>query len=396
MISVVIPVVRDEKAKRCIDALRENSTLYEVITEVDRDGIGCPTMVKRLSDRAKYDWVLFLGDDTIPQPHMIDHAVDCIADGTMLIGLNDGRNDGNYLTTHWMAHKDILKLTGGEFFSTEYNHCFCDRELLDIAQENDCFVWAEKAKLVHDHPAITDAEDDEFYEKSYNEIRFMQDRSTYLRRKAERLNGGAVKLAIALPISEEKVHTQFFISFLGLDRPEDCHVIFPKTQFHMSDLGKIRTHLCEQAISLGCTHILFMDTDQVYHDTDLIPRLLAHGKDIVGGKVHRRYPPFEPILNVDRQHVDDGIIDRGGLVEVDATGTGCLLVRIDALNNIPKPWFEMSVNDDGKPIGEDIGFCYKAKGVGYRIYVDCDVEIGHLALIQVGDSLYQLWKKIKR
>lgn len=204
-----------------------------------------------------------------------------------------------------------------------------------------------------------------------------------------------MKLAIGLPISDEKIHTQFFLSFLLLDKPEHLTVVYPRTQFHAADLGKIRTHLCDQAMSLDCTHILMMDTDQVYHDSDLILRLMSHGKDIVGGKVHRRYPPFEPILNINNRHASDIDIENGGLIEVDATGTGCLLINLSVLKDIPYPWFEMTMGENG-PVGEDIGFCRKAKKAGHKIYVDCDVNIGHLATMQVNEVIYNLWKKIHK
>jgi hypothetical protein len=200
-----------------------------------------------------------------------------------------------------------------------------------------------------------------------------------------------MRLAIALPVSDEKIDTLFFYSFVILDKPDDCHLVYPRTQFHSADIGKIRTDLCHQAIDLECTHILMMDTDQVYHDQDLIERLLAHDKDITCGKVHRRYPPFEPILNVGDGHVSDEEIDKGGLIEVDATGTGCMLIRLDILKDIPTPWFEFA-ESDGKNVGEDINFCKKAKKAGFKIFVDCGVEIGHLATVQINESMYNMWK----
>ena len=394
MISVIIPIVRPKKAARCIAALADNSIDFEVISEVDHNHIGCPEMVKKLAERAKYDWVMFLGDDTIPEPNMLDHAAEYIDDWVLMVGLNDGIH-GDGLSTHWMVHKDILKHTGGEFFCTEYSHCFCDKELADIAKENNGFVFAHKAKFKHDHPSVTGAEYDSHYKRAYSEDVFKKDMATYRRRKRERLSEGGVRLAIGLPITDEKIHTQFFLSFITLDLPNDCFVLFPSIPVHQSDIGKIRNDLCEQALDKGCTHILMLDTDQVYHDSDLIFRLLNHRLDIVCGKVHRRYPPFEPILNRGRFHIDDAEIEEGGLIEVDATGTGCMLLNLEVLDNVEHPWFELSMNEEGKPVGEDIGFCYKAKDAGYRVFVDCGVEIGHLALIQVGGSLYQLWKKIK-
>ena len=81
---------------------------------------------------------------------------------------------------------------------------------------------------------------------------------------------------------------------------------------------------------------------------------------------------------------------------MDATGTGCMLINLEVLKSFPSPWFEFSVGEDGKPVGEDIGFCYKAAQTGYEAFVDCDVNIGHLATVQVNDAIYRLFKKINK
>jgi len=393
-ISIIIPVVRPEGAERCIKAITDDcpKVPYEIIAEEDTQGIGCPKMVKHLAAKARYDWVMFLGDDTIPQPGMLWEAVPFPGFRGM-VGLNDQIHNGNDLSTHWMCHKDMLKLTGGEFFHTGYNHQYCDQELLDIAKENNLFVWAENAKLVHDHPHINGKQDDEHYRRVYASESAKHDLFLYLRRKLAR---SGVKLAVGLPITDAQVFTQFFLSFVSLDMLADCRLIYPTTPSGNSDIAKIRTGLCEEALQLGCTHLLMLDTDQVYHDKDLIPRLLAHKKDIVGGKVHRRYPPFEPILNVGGYHVDDSEIEKGGLVRVDSTGTGCLLIDLTKLENVGHPWFAPMPMEDGTMTGEDIGFCKKAAAAGLEIFVDCGVEIGHLANFQVNNALYQIWKKLNR
>ena len=58
-ISIIIPVVRPEKAKRCIEAIKKHIGIsnYEIIDEEDTDRIGCPKMVKRLVKKTKYDKV---------------------------------------------------------------------------------------------------------------------------------------------------------------------------------------------------------------------------------------------------------------------------------------------------------------------------------------------------
>ena len=402
MISVIIPYIRPEKAQRCIDALKtvclsdlgpDWADVVEIIAEEDKERIGCPKMVKKLTDRAKYDRILFLGDDTIPQQGMMAELFYMRQkEGAWLVALNDGIHGGN-LATHWLADKLFLDDLGGEFFHTGYKHCFCDRELTDIAKEHGEFFYAENARIVHDHPAKTGHGVDADYARVYSSEYYQHDRKLYIQRKIAR---GALKLGIAMPITDDRVETLFFLSFAQLEIPFETTIITPKFGFHPGDIGRVRNQLVDEAFNLGCTHILFMDTDQVYHDTDLIPRLMAHDKPIVGGKVHRRWPPFDPILQRGGEHVPDDEIDAGGLVEVDATGTGCMLIRMDVFDTPLSRWFEIQRDATGEvTVGEDIGFCKAARAAGLPIYVDCSVNIGHLTSLQVCDATYQLFKKIK-
>ena len=70
-VSIIIPVIRPEKAKRCIDMINANAgiprTDYEILSKVDVDRIGCPNMVKMLTEKARANLVCFLGDDSLPE-----------------------------------------------------------------------------------------------------------------------------------------------------------------------------------------------------------------------------------------------------------------------------------------------------------------------------------------
>ena len=95
MISIILPVIRPDKAKRCIAAIKKHAgnITFELVTAVDNDRIGCPKMVKELVKETNFDWVMFLGDDTIPQENFMANAVahiNDLPDGWGLIGLNDG------------------------------------------------------------------------------------------------------------------------------------------------------------------------------------------------------------------------------------------------------------------------------------------------------------------
>jgi hypothetical protein len=82
------------------------------------------------------------------------------------------------------------------------------------------------------------------------------------------------------------------------------------------------------------------------------------------------------------------------LMEVDATGTGCLLIRTEVFLNMDYPWFEFTKTEAGKVVGEDVGFCKKAKKAGYKIYVDTSINCGHMGLLEVNAGTYFVNKKL--
>jgi hypothetical protein len=423
-VSIIIPVIRQEGAKRCIQAIKQNAGVpdeqFEILTAFDLDKVGCPGMVKKLTDMANFNTVMFLGDDTIPEKDFLKHAIDAmetLPDGWGVVGLNtqDIRDlkNGNPIA-HWMAHKKMLDhIPGGYFFSTEYKHCWCDNELKDIAEEMGRWVRAKKSRVLHNHPINATADDDEGYQFAYKEDKQIHDFKTYCNRKRDRMQEKyGVKLAIAVPLTDDKVYTQFFFTFIKViteyqsslirsGKPVSFDVVMPDFP---GQIDEIRNNLVHQALILGCTHILMMDTDQLYNTDNMIHKMLAHNKKVLGARVHRRYPPFDPLLlegdigNL-RQISDDKIKDQDGNfnqeLQVDYTGTGCILYDMRIFNNmLPAKPFRLSVGDHGQPIGEDIGFCKKLKDLKIPIFVDCSIDIKHLTLLAVDFGTYKLFTKI--
>lgn len=391
MITVIIPTVRTEGRDRCLSALAEHggSIPYEVVTEIDNDGIGCPRMVNRLAKMANSEWVLFLGDDTVPQPGLLDAIAQHMGTWGM-IGLNDGIHDGNELATHWCCHKRLLDFTDGAFFHPGYRHSYCDQELTDIAKALGRYVWAEDALIEHRAQILTN-DQDEYTRKAYDPVNKRHDLRLYLERKEARVG---YQLGVGFPLIDTMVPAYFTYSVMLQDWPP-YNLYWPKLRYYPSDLAKCRNDICSSALRDGCTHILMLDTDQVYQDKDLARRLLAHKKDIVGGKVHRRWPPFDPIMNRTEGRVPDEEIDAGGLIPVDSTGTGCLLIRTTVLVDLEYPWFRFERDaSDNVTTGEDIYFCRKAKSAGFEIFVDADVNIDHLTTQSANQGMYAIWKRI--
>jgi hypothetical protein len=74
----------------------------------------------------------------------------------------------------------------------------------------------------------------------------------------------------------------------------------------------------------------------------------------------------------------------GGIVEVDWAGFGFCLIRADVLTRIPYPWIELRTVDAppeylrGREIPyEDVCFCIKAREAGYKILLDCRLNLKH-------------------
>lgn len=71
------------------------------------------------------------------------------------------------------------------------------------------------------------------------------------------------------------------------------------------------------------------------------------------------------------------------LVPCDATGAAFLLIHRGVLNSMRDrvfnrtfPWFQ-ETELSGRPAGEDVTFCLRARQMGVPIYVDARVKVGH-------------------
>lgn len=405
-ISIVIPVIRPAGFARCRAAIAGSGLApeqYEIVAAEDADRIGCPAMVKRLVARSRYDLVCFLGDDTIPQPGFMAEALQAmqtLPDGWGLVGLND--ETGRDLPTHWLADKRLLPLLENEFFHTGYQHCFCDNELMDRCRELGRYAFADKAIVKHDHAILQGrAIEDPDLQRVYSKQTYLQDQYLYGRRKIER----AVKphIGIGFPAVDDRVPLQFMASYITIQKP--AYTFLMPRRSHgdfINNIAMARNQIAEQAVREGCTHLIMMDTDQVY-PPDTIHKLLAHGQDIVGGLVHRRWPPFDPVLYRGRINQFTGLpaaeAYSGELVQVDVVGTGCVCIDTQVFLHTEYPWFEIQTAPNGKTIGEDFAFCVKAGEAGYKVYVDTSIEIGHLSTVVIDRKYSQAfaqltgWKK---
>lgn len=81
------------------------------------------------------------------------------------------------------------------------------------------------------------------------------------------------------------------------------------------------------------------------------------------------------------------------LVQVAGTGAACLLIHRTALEKIRGEhgdmWFDQVRYGDGRPVSEDLSFCYRLNGVGVPVFVHTGVKTTHHKQIFVAEQDYQ-------
>jgi len=191
-VTIIIPVIRPEGAKRCVEAIKQNAGIsedeYVIFTKEDKERIGAPRMVNNMVDESETQLVLFLGDDTIPQPDFLKNALvkmQELPDGWGVVALNDMKFDGRHFATAWLADKRMLPLLDGRLVHEGYWHCFSDNEFSTRCKELKRFIWAEDAKVKHMHPVVDKTVPwDEHYKKAYSPEWWQHDQMLFWKRRA--------------------------------------------------------------------------------------------------------------------------------------------------------------------------------------------------------------------
>jgi hypothetical protein len=143
------------------------------------------------------------------------------------------------------------------------------------------------------------------------------------------------------------------------------------------------------------THVLMIDSD--CSPPDNILELAKLDMDVVGPIIfsYQEGHPFALILKaVPEGYQQIKKVPPNTLMEVDATGTGCLMVARRVFERIPPPWFRFSYTEGGLlKSGEDFNFCKLVKSHGFKIHVHTGFMASHYATVdlrKINDLLCQV------
>ncbi len=175
--------------------------------------------------------------------------------------------------------------------------------------------------------------------------------------------------------------TRFWISLLSLKVPMGSHWAIKQG----NNFAGPRNCIVEEMLASDAEFLWFIDDDQTF-DSDIVMRLLSHDVPVVQPLVVTRKPPYLPYAYV-RRESDGKLVSKDwpnlgrGLIEVDASACGGMLIRRDVLEDIEPPWFVEGKMGEGP--GEDFYFSKLATEAGYQCYVDTEARSGHTGIHEV-------------
>ena len=193
-----------------------------------------------------------------------------------------------------------------------------------------------------------------------------------------------MKLLIAIP-TMDTVPVVFMKSLLDLTKKLTADGVDYTIAIESGTLVYMaRERLAGKAVNQGYSHVLWLDSDMVFEDS-ILEDLQFCGKDFVTGIAHGRRKPFVSCLfkNIDLNSLELWKLNEypQEAFEVAGCGFACVLISTEIIKAVM-----ISNGTAFNPIaqyGEDLSFCKRAAALGYKIYAEPTVRLGHVAHITI-------------
>ena len=198
-----------------------------------------------------------------------------------------------------------------------------------------------------------------------------------------------MKILVAIPCMDT-LDTMFVNSLLGMKKQGLTQI-----QFQSSSLVyDSRNKLALDAVEGEFDYILWLDSDMIFPETLLIDLLKSiEGKDFVTALAFARRPPFTPCIykkiRLGEECETEQYLDYPkGIFEIDGCGFACCLMKTEMFKALE----DIGDYRPFSPIvgfGEDLSACMKLKKLGYKLWCDSNIKVGHVARTVVTEDSYQ-------
>lgn len=176
------------------------------------------------------------------------------------------------------------------------------------------------------------------------------------------------------------------MSLIVLERPKGTRLASVSGTYIQAS----RNYLVEQLLESDGQWLAMIDDDHTF-DRSILINLLDRHVPVVGAAAVSRKPPYYVCAYQPGVDHAMGIRDFDGIFQqVDAVGTGFIVIRREVFEALEPPWFEVGFDANGRNVSEDVTFCHRAREAGFSVYLDGTQTLGHLtgvALRPTADGL---------
>ncbi len=200
-----------------------------------------------------------------------------------------------------------------------------------------------------------------------------------------------MKLLIAVP-TMDFVPVQFLQSLTALERKlKDDGIWFEECIISGTLVYMARDKLAGKAINGGFTHVLWLDSDMVFNE-NLLEDLQMCKKQFVSCCYNGRRPGYQSCIfkSIDLNNVERFEEYPRDPFEIEGCGFGAVLIDVEILKAVMLN-FKTCFNPLPQ-MGEDLAFCYRARSLGYRIFAEPNVQLGHVGHIVIYPEDREKWK----
>lgn len=221
-----------------------------------------------------------------------------------------------------------------------------------------------------------------------------------------------IKLAVCVP-SQLTVSSKFMTSVLDFQAAclmnmniGDKWVL--DQWYYVNQRGSIlpllRQALVDKAKLLGCTHMLFVDSDMMF-PKDILHKWIPLRKEVIAANCVTKSIPAVPtarrkegdplgsVINTSREDAQFIFAE-----QVWRIGTGVMLIDMKVFDKIKKPYFPVTYTEaHDRFVGEDWNFCAALEEAGIPIFIEHSVSwhVKHLGEYEYGMDMVEMQEYAK-
>lgn len=191
---------------------------------------------------------------------------------------------------------------------------------------------------------------------------------------------------------------------LGLTKEINVYCIYMS---YDSLVQRARNDIVQLALDQEVDDLVFIDCDVDWTPEDFF-KLLEYDVDVVGGIYPKKGDDEDYPVKALNQNLK---FEENGLIEVEGIATGFLRLTRKALQTVsddsieyteshkPKPIkmvFDITVDEKGELISEDIVFCRKWRKLGGKVWLDPSIKLSHVGTKRWNGDFMRWLDKIKQ